>query len=110
MTASEPPPEEEGRQVPVVWVGVEDLPVHLVNQLLAVVQPNEIFLSFGTIVPPAIMGETLEERRAQAEAIPFVQVKPIARFGLTPERLTEFIGILQQTLTNYEAQQRSLPS
>jgi hypothetical protein len=102
------PEEQESRQVPVVWVGVDDLPVHLVNQLIGVVHPHEVFLTFGTLVPPAIMAETLEERRAQAEAIPFVQIKPVARFGFTPDRLREFIGILQQTLANYETQQRSI--
>lgn len=109
MTTPEPSPEElEARQIPIVWVGVDDLPVPLVNQLIGLVQPNEVFLTFGTLVPPAIMAETLEERRAQAEAIPFVQVKPVARLGLTPDRLREFIAILQQTLTNYEAQSRSI--
>ena len=109
MTTPPSPEEQEYRQVPVVWVGVDDLPVHLVNQLVGVVQPNEIFLTFGTLTPPAIMAGTVEERRAQAEAIPFVQVKPVARLGLTPERLREFIAILEQTLANYEAQPKIQP-
>ena len=93
---------EGGVSVPLVWVGAEDLPVHFVNQFLGLVQPNEIFLMLGSLVPPPIIGETLEERKGQAESVPFVAVKPIARVGMTPDRLKELIGVLQQTLENYE--------
>jgi len=88
--------------VPIVWVGAEELPLLFVNQFLGVVQPGEIFIHFGALVPPAITGETDEERKAQAEAIQFVQVKPVARLAMTPARLQELIEILQQTLSNYE--------
>lgn len=98
------PPPEGARRVPVVWVGVEDLPVHFVNQFAGVVQPNEIFLTLGTVVPPAILGESEDERRAQAESIEFVQVRPIVRLGMTPARLRELIQVLNQTLSNYERQ------
>lgn len=105
-------PDEEApegqRQVPLVWVGVDDLPVQFVNQFVAVVQPNEVFLTIGTLTPPAIMGDSIEERREQAESIQFVQVKPVARIAFTPERLQELIGILNQTLQNYETQQRMM--
>lgn len=109
MATEEPPPEGSVR-VPVVWVGAEDLPVHFVNQFVGVVQPNEVFLTFGAIVPPAILGATEEERKQQAESIQFVQVKPIARLGLTPERLQELIKVLNTTLANYEKQQKALES
>lgn len=101
MAAAEQP-GEGSVQVPVVWVGAEELPVQFVNQFVGVVQPGEIFLTLGTIVPPAIIGDTLEERREQAEAIQFVQVQPVARVALTPARLRELIGVLQTTLANYE--------
>jgi ribosomal protein L10 len=100
-----PEPSPEGAvTVPVVWVGAEDLPVHFVNQFVGVVQPNEVFLTLGTMVPPTIIGATEEERKAQVESIEFIQVKPVARIGLTPARLQELIGVLQQTLSNYERQ------
>lgn len=94
--------------VPLVWVGAEDLPVQFLNQFIGVVQPNEIFLMLGSLMPPPIMGETVEERKAQAERVPFVPIKPIVRLGLTPERLKELIGVLQQTMDNYEEQQKLL--
>lgn len=104
-----PEPSEEAIQVPVVWVGADDLPVQFVNQFLGLVEPNEIFLMLGTLVPPPIMGETVEDRRAQAESIPFIQIKPVARVAMTAERLRQLIDTLQQTLTNYENQQKMRP-
>ncbi|MEK6328251.1 MAG: hypothetical protein AABM66_12125 [Actinomycetota bacterium] len=101
MATPEPPPEGTVA-VPVVWVGAEELPVHFVNQFVGVVQPNEIFITLGSLVPPAIMGGTEEERKAQAESLQFIQVKPVARIAITPARLQELIGVLQQTLSNYE--------
>jgi hypothetical protein len=95
-------------QVPLVWVGTEELPIHFVNQFAGVIGPGEIFLYLGSVMPPPILGDTEEERTAQAESIRFVQVKPVARMALTPERLREFIAVLKQTLTNYESQQRTL--
>jgi hypothetical protein len=107
VAAHEPPPEG-AVQVPVVWVGVDDLPVEFVNQFVGVIQPNEIFLTFGTLVPPAIIGRSEAERKAQAESIQFLQVRPIARVAMTPTRLRELIGVLKQTLDNYETMQRTM--
>jgi hypothetical protein len=94
--------ETNGLVVPTVWVGAEDLPVHFANQFVAVVQPNEIFLTVGSLVPPAILGSTVEERKAAAEKITYVPVKPIVRLGFTPARLQELIEVLRTTLDNYE--------
>lgn len=88
--------------LPVVWVGAEDLPVNFVNQFVGVVQPNEIFVTIGSMVPPAILGDTVEEREATLRSITYVPVKPVARLGLTPARLRELIKVLQETLSNYE--------
>lgn len=89
------------RQIPVVWVGAEETPVQFANAFLGVVQPDEIFLTIGSIVPPAISGETPEEREDQARQISFIQATPIARLGLTPARLDELVQTLQQTQENY---------
>jgi hypothetical protein len=93
--------EGDGR-VPAVWVGADDLPVQFANQFISVVQPNEIFLTVGSLVPPAILGDTVEERMENAKKITFVPVKPIARLVLTPARLKELIKVLQDSLENYD--------
>ncbi len=90
-------------QLPTVWVGTDDLPVHFANAFIGVVAPGEIFLNIGALVPPAIMGATEQDREAQVRSVAYVPVKPIARLGLTPERLDELITALQQTRENYQA-------
>jgi hypothetical protein len=103
VSAAEQPPEG-AIQVPVVWVGADDLPVHHANQFVGVVAPGEVFLTMGTLIPPAILGETEDERRAMAEKVQFVPIQPIARIGLTPDGLKALMAILEQTLANYEKQ------
>lgn len=102
-----PEPPEGVVQLPVIWVGTENLPVHFINQFVGVVQPGEIHLTLGSLAPPAVIGATEEDRRAQLEALQFVQVKPVLRMALTPQRLREFIQVLQTTLQNYEQLPRS---
>ena len=89
-------------QVPAVWVGADDLPVQFLNAFLMIVQPGEIFLTLGSYQPPPIVGATVEEREAAAKAVSFVPVKPIARVGMTPDRLRELIRVLEEGLQNYE--------
>lgn len=108
MALPEPQHGEGYVQLPAVWVGAEDLPVNFVNQFVGVVQPGEVFLNLGTVVPPTILGATDEERRAQVESLRFIQVKPVARIALTPDRLREFIQVLNETLANYEKQERMM--
>jgi hypothetical protein len=90
-------------QVPVAWVGVEDLPMQFANAFTGLVQPNEIFVQLGSYAPPAITGTNAEEREASARAVAFIPVKPIARLAFTPARLDEFITMLEDTRRNYVA-------
>ena len=95
--------EPEGVQVPVVWVGPEELPVLYVNSFVAQVDKEEVFLLAGQLVPPAVVG-TEEQRREQANNISFAPIRPVARLAMNPARLRELISILEITLTNYEHQ------
>jgi hypothetical protein len=95
-------PEEDFVQVPLVWVGLDDLPIHLVNQFTGQFQELEVIVNVGQIAPPVIMGNTPQERREQARHLSFVPVRPVARLGMTVQRLRELIEVLQMTLANYE--------
>ena len=53
--SAEPPPSG-AIQVPVVWVGVDELPVYHINQFVGTVSKDEAFLTLGNLVPPGIMG------------------------------------------------------
>ncbi len=106
MAAEDLPPSSV--PVPIVWVGVDELPVFFANQFVAQVERGEIFLTVGQLVPPAILGNTDEERRQQLESLSYVPIKPVARIAFTPDRLQELSSILEITKQNYETQRRLL--
>ena len=96
--------DPEVRQIPVVWVGGDESPVLLANQFLGQFQDDEFILTFGQFAPPALLG-TEEERKAQARELSFIQVKVLARLTLTRSRLEELVGVLQETIANYDKHQ-----
>lgn len=92
------------RQLPVTWVGAEELPVVFVNQILAQVDDRaDVILSFGQVTPPATVG-TPEEQAAQLDRMAYLPVKPIARFTMSRARVFELVQVLTQLL---EIQARS---
>jgi hypothetical protein len=76
------------------------------NQIVVQHHANEFYISFGQASPPPILGSD-EERREAMERVEFVPVKTVARIGLTAQRMTEFIRVMQENLSLYE-QQRGL--
>ncbi len=96
----------EGVNPPIVWVGVDDVPIVFVNQTIGQVgQQTEVILTFGQLAPPAILAETREERERQVKSLTHIPIKPVARLALTKTGLEELVGVLQQTLVNYEKAQ-----
>lgn len=88
--------------VPLVWVGVDELPVHASNQLVAqIAAREEIILSFGHVSPPVILGDP-EMRRTQLSQMPYVPITPLARFSLTREKLQEFVDVLAAHVRSYD--------
>ncbi len=95
-------------QIPVLWDGVENVPLVLTNQVLGQVgQQGEVILTFGQVNPPLLMG-TPEQQAQQASDIPFVAVKPVARLALTKAGLDDLVRVLQETQKNYEQAQRQI--
>jgi len=94
---------EEGmeRQIPLAWIGAEELPVLFVNQFVGQFHENEFFLTIGQALPPALIG-TPEERADQLEQIAYVPVKPVARLALTKRGCQELIANLQNILEGAE--------
>lgn len=87
--------EEEGRLVPVVWVGLDEVPIMLANQFVIQGGDSELLLTIGQLAPPMLLGSD-DERRQQAEAISYVPIRPLCRVSLTAERLAELIDVLSQ--------------
>ena len=97
-------PATEWRQVPVAWVGVEDVPLLFANQVLAQLDDvGEILLTFGQATPPLLLGDD-EEKQAQLSNIGFVPVKPVARVAFSRPRLEQLIQLLNETLDNHRKQ------
>lgn len=90
--------DEDRREVPLTWIGIEDVPILTINQMLGqALTPQEFILTLGQVAPPVLLG-TEEQRREQLQMITFAAVKPVARIGLTRQRVEELIRILTETL------------
>jgi hypothetical protein len=92
----------EGVQLPVRWIGIEEYPLLVANQFLGQIGPGEVILSFGQVVPPAILPGTPEQQAEQLAEHEYLPVRTVARLGLNRARLEELVGMLQQTLANYD--------
>jgi hypothetical protein len=105
---SEPNAEQpQDLTVPAVWVGLEDVPISFANQFIGQMDDRcEVVLSLGQVLAPVLMG-TAEQQQQQAQNIPFVQVKPIARVSLSTARIRELVDVLQSTLQNQERCQQA---
>ncbi len=88
--------------LPLVWVGVDEVPIVMANQVLGqIAGEDEVVLAFGQVTPPPFLG-TPEQRIEQAKQIQYVAVRVVARLSLTHTRLQELVRVLQQTLDNYD--------
>lgn len=97
----------ESFQIPLVWVGVDDVAVVMANQFVSQASgPDEMIVTLGQMVPPALLG-TAEEREQQARSLDFVRVRPLARLSMTPARMRELVQVMSITLENYEREMES---
>jgi len=94
--------ERYEREIPVTWIGAEDLPVLFANTFVGQVEAEQdaFFLTIGQTLPPALIG-TPQQRIEQLEQIAYVPVKPIARLAFTRERLEFLVALLQTNLDQY---------
>ncbi len=94
------------------WTGLENLPISFVNQFAVQhdARTNEFYLSVGAVSPPLIMGSDADRTATAAKLKErgTIPVHPVARLGLTPERVLELIKALQTNYRTYqEVQARS---
>jgi len=85
----------------VRWSGVDTVPIHAANQFLVQIdaigdKPDQLILAVGQLTPPPVLGSTDEEKLAQLSQITEINVLTLARYAITPARLAELIGVLQQ--------------
>lgn len=99
MAADEP--NGETRDVPVVWLDRDTEPILFANVILAQHVNDEFIISFGQASPPVLQGSE-EERREALANLTAVPVKAVARIGVTPQRMREFVNVMWQNLERYE--------
>ena len=80
----------------------EDLKSHFVSNIVVQHQPDIFILSFFEVWPPAILGESDEEKQQAIEAIDHVEAKCVARIVLTPIKMEEFIETMTENLRRYK--------
>ncbi len=71
---------------------------------LQIVAAEEFILLLGHVAPPIVLG-TDEQKREQVKGISFVPVRPIARVGLTRQRVEELLHLFEGHLKLYDERQ-----
>lgn len=105
--------EPEGIALPVVWLGVEDVPIMVANAFVSQFDPqtlDALTLTIGQVTFPAIRADTPEERAEQIQQVAYVPIKPIVRLGLTEARARELIATLAANLDQLEQATKLSPS
>ena len=97
---------EQGIAIPVLFVGVEDVPILLANQFVIQHEQQEFILLVGQVAPPLIMPGSPEEQLEQARNIAYIPIKVVGRFGMTRERMVELISILQDNLKRFDERKK----
>jgi hypothetical protein len=99
--------ERYGREIPLTWIGADELPLLWVNRFVGQSLQDHLVLTIGQSVDPALIG-TPQERMAQLEQIAYVPIRPVARLALSRARCEELIGILEIIKDAYDQQQQEI--
>jgi hypothetical protein len=91
----------EGLSVPLDWIDFDDAPIFFANHFLVQHQPDEFVLTVGQVTGPPLVG-TPEQVRAAAREFTHVPIHTLARVGMTRQRLTELIALLEATLSAHD--------
>ncbi len=100
MAAETPPKPPQQVQVTPVWRDLEKHPAMSANVFLLQQTGQEFILSVGFAALPYF--GTPEE----ALSVKTVEPQVISRLVLTPGRVVELMGMLQQALVQYQEQQK----
>ena len=80
----------------------DNLQSYFVSNLVVQHQPDSFILSFFEVWPPAILGDTEDEKAEAIEAIDHVDAKCVARLVLTPTKMKEFLDVMMGNWEKYE--------
>jgi hypothetical protein len=110
MMSGDLPAEPLQVQLRIDWSAADDVVALFANQVLiqSAGPGEEVYLSFGQIAPPALIG-TPEEQHAQAQALGSIPVKVVARLTISREKLNEIFGALGTFLSQQVVAEHSEP-
>lgn len=94
-------------QLPIVWQSPQDLKAAFANHMIVQSDEHETHLSFYEIVPPLIVGDNPEERKAQVESLTSIGANLVARVVIASERLQLFSDALANSARKYQASKAS---
>lgn len=97
--------ELDSVEIPLSWVDAEQRDVMAANQsgMSHNLETGEFILILGHVAPPLLSGSE-EEMRQQAERLPFVPIRTLARFSLTRQGVEALRDVVQANLARYDAQ------
>lgn len=98
------PEQHDLVSVPVVFVGVDELPILYANQFVVQLEGNDFILSAGQLTPPILLGSE-DEQREQAKDITYVPVRIVARIAMNRERALQLATPLGTQLQRYDERQ-----
>ncbi|MFJ4785571.1 hypothetical protein [Streptomyces sp. NPDC088794] len=90
--------------VPLLWVGLDDLPLLSSNQAIAQFDSDHVYLAFGSATPPVLMGQDEDAVRDQAKQLSYVPARTVARLAVSRRFLGELIDVLEKTAAKFDAQ------
>jgi hypothetical protein len=96
---AEPPQQID---IPLAWVGYDEVPIVYANQFLIQFQPDQGFvMGVGQATAPPLIGPP-EQVAEQVAEIEFVPVRTLTRVAFTESKLRELIAALEANLRNFD--------
>jgi hypothetical protein len=90
------------KKVRIVRKYPDDLQSHFISSIVVQQEPDRFILTFFEIWPPAIIGETDEEKQQILESLDYVEAKCVARIVLSPSKMEEFLQIATDNFSKFE--------
>lgn len=98
---------ESLRKVPVVYQGLDDLPILFSNIFLVQShEKSEFIVSFGQFAPPLILPGSEADRKAQTDKIQFVTATMLSRMAFTEDRFRELVALMAGYLAQYDERKK----
>ena len=90
------------KKLKIIWNYPEELQSHFVSNIIVQHQPGAFVVSFFEIWPPAIFGDSEEEKLTLIKSLDHIDAKCVSRLVVTPEKMKEFITLMTENLNSYE--------